>query len=476
MLYTACGVFYVVGVPWSTCKNVNVGRRTVCCIAVSEFLLAFCCIAKQDSAKEDQNKALRIDYFCVQIHGDNLDALNASPPLHQRFPNVKEIAIEDDAVDDSQFASFVMSDACHMSRLVKIDLSVASSLDLPSVLVLAHCTGLQELYLPQNLSVPGFALFALQRLPSLRVLSGRMACDEPCCVALGSLTQLTSLLWKVASSSGDASPFVLPRGLDALNELQLTVGKGFDLNALHGLTRLHVECTSRDNGDAIDRVTLRAADMQVLARLRNLKSMTVPRIDLHDALRHELATLASLTELQVQHEVVDMSAVLSCFPSLVRFEYAQACDADFHVISQVATQLRDLRITHGGDTSVGLLHSSKLTNLTALHLSRFGNLRDQDVFALVATKRMQMLCNLSLWHCKLLTDDAFSSIAALPHVASLTVVSRCKGITVLGLATLIMHAPHLRNLNVRFCWGVTGDDIELCRQRARALCKIIHIA
>lgn len=413
---------------------------------------------------------------CLQISVNQVDALQASPPLHERFPNVEHIDLDfDTALEESEFVAFVVNDARHMSRLVKLHL-FALGLTGVSFMALAHCTGLQVLDLPLDRDISPSELYALQLAPGLHTLTVAIAHKQSSLSALGGLTRLRTLeLWMEYNGNFDAIDHVfMPHGLACLSTLTvIDGGSRFDFSALRGLTSLTVEWASDEKQRAL--ATLGAASLSSLAGLPNLLRMSVFDIDRRDLPDH--FAVASVTSLSLSRGfavAVASVTVLSCFPSLQHLDFFNAHESDVVLISRDAMQLRSLRLSlaNNSDAGAACLHLSRMTELS--HLDFVGKVSDQHLFDVVAAGGLQSLCSLELTNSNFMTDEALLLIADLPKLSSIE-LRHCHSFTQVGLLGLVLRAPRLRDIRLRGCRGLTGHVVEVCRQRAAALRKHIHI-
>lgn len=126
-------------------------------------------------------------------------------------------------LDDGLFESFVASDARHMARLTRLDLT-HTRLGTRAVTALSQCSSLSTVLLPcGGVPSPG-ALAAVARLPALRCLSLSYApCDDDTLELVARLTALTALRWLVLSQPGsdDLPAMTVPSTLTNLVALDL---------------------------------------------------------------------------------------------------------------------------------------------------------------------------------------------------------------------------------------------------------------
>lgn len=157
----------------------------------------------------------------------------ASPPLHQRFPNINDLGIylyvgptKTSFLNDATFTSFILSDARHMSHLRCVHLGRAPGVTIDSLNVLfEHCPALESLHLPSdgNWQDSTFRMMAaLPRLANLSVYS--VPCSDASLADLAKLTGLQTLSCQnVLNEHNEWNMLTVPSTLVKLPALTLKV-------------------------------------------------------------------------------------------------------------------------------------------------------------------------------------------------------------------------------------------------------------
>lgn len=416
----------------------------------------------------------------LQVSDDTISALAASPPLHQRFPNISSIFITSfwqtghTDLDDALFSSFISLDARHMARLKSLDLRNARCLTFDSIVALCQCTSLETLSLPcSREELPDHALGPLTALPRLqRLCFVHLPCNDMLLADLGRLTGLKALRLRYNDDDeGVPATMTVPSTL-----LQLRY--------------LHIENLERDRSARV----IRFADIAWLPRLTHLciRSLTsscrqlaastclttiscetlnlVPRdaadLAILDAIDSRVKPVASVTRLCVKAFMVDIMHLargLRMFPNLLSLSCSLYSDHCFELLADLVPGIRDLTLNRNSRLpAVGLQCLAKLTALERLCVVS-SNIPDLEAHGFV-DGGSQSLRRIELHRCNGVSDAIGTTLAMLPALVDVVFVA-CKQVTQAAVQVLMDSAPALQRVAIDSC-GLDAAGIAQCREHA----------
>lgn len=413
----------------------------------------------------------------ARITNATTTALAASPPLHQRFPNIEGIrfgiTFEKTAVlSEAAFKAFFMSDARHMARLRSVCLQNCWGIELHSIAVLVeHCPALESLRLPFGTETwPDSNFGVLASLPRLSVLSVyAVPCNNASLADLAKLTGLREFSWTASSDNNGPNMLTLPPTLTKLTQLALLIGYHRDDNvgtAQYGtmgcLRSLSNFCVYQ-----VDHTIGKLADCTALS------DISCASIEMTFGEGLPVVALPSGTRLEFSGVIRGcIGRCVRMFHNLASFTCWELVDEQLALVGASAPRLRRLCMWRSRCTNTGLQECmSRLTALERLELIAPETLIDDDHFGLV-NAGLTSLRHLELTDCVHLGKFAGTLLARLVGLNEVALID-CPKVNVACISALVVNVPSLQGVVIEGCGTRRGRLGALpaprgCRGKERA--------